>query len=828
MWTERVLRWVDKPARAAILASLISAGGGLPAASAASVVSFGKKVEFVGTEEFISTHETVAEVVVHVAKILKEKDLNSIRSMLSGRTLDWRFYGTRPRNSPLTLENMMKFFESSFSFNTPSPSCVGYTPIGSELHILFNDLDAFRATNSNGHSFVVLTQDSRQNWGISYVEQLRGTDYFGDRGVLNIKACPSAAAPQTLPKLEAKPAPVKAEVPKDLPKGRIVYQSDEKDGMDDIYTANADGSDKKPLVSNPGHDRYATRLDNDNILYSEWKDGKANIVVVDVGSGEKRDVTTLQDKPANTIDICPSPDSENDVIFTRSSMTQNGIVNQIMRGFLDGRKPEVLKPGLKEDFCPIVSPDRKYVATTLVDPVRGFSEPQGVAIYEYQGYGKEQAKLIARLAGIRLLGWLPTGKEVFLTKKGPNGENLYIVSIDGKQSRLITDMHVRGASASADGKWILVSASRTGESSDLWLFPSQGGQGTRITNTPYSETEPQWLTESKPEPKPEPEPEVEPLPQTFIALIPGMLTPIERGWEVGGRFSSLRKRVVSETDLNIGFSRIFISGMLGGYFDNRGFFYPYDQNCENTLQSIELSAENQANMILKWVKIHPKDKLIIVAHSLGGPVMLRGLEMVRDIDPDIDLSKVVLITTDSPNQGIDKPIISSIGQILPQGLPEGCYMDFGDFRSPPPQIFSYPVMRELLAMWDRYPQRREELVDLMTWYRVQGGRAIAAGNYQDCVIAWEPCGETFPGNWLWDAVLPPFLRFIVKDPYFWLLPEVLYTQMIPGANKNIMQALGKTPNWGHTPYLIDGQGMDMLIGWIREEVRRRRRLLKAA
>lgn len=583
------------------------------------------------------------------------------------------------------------------------------------------------------------------------------------------------------------------------PKGRIVYAAKEKDGPNATYTSNVDGSDKKVLVNNLGHDRrYMAILPNGRVVYSEWKDGKANIVVLDTQTGKKQELTTSQDKPANTIDICPFPDSTDSVLFTRSGFRQQGIVNEILRAFLDGRKTEVLKPGSKEDFCPIVSPNRKYVAVTLVSPAAGFSEPQGVAIYDGNSYGGDKINLISKLAGIRFLGWMPTSQEVILTKKSPNGESLYVVSIDGKQSRMITDMDVGGASASADGKWILVSASGEGRGpADLWLFSSQGGQGTRITNTPYSETSPQWLTESKPEPKPEvtptkqvqtpthkpiltltPTPEVKLTPTPDL---PPLLTNLE-GTNViivSGLGGSVRNGIyetaqdfVGDLVTKQGFRGlgvdIFQASYGGWSFHPRTSLYePRDQDCTNTLKSRKVLGSMVAQLLVDVQANRPKQETVVFSHSWGGPVTLEAVKIIREKNLGVDLSKVRFVVTSGPNTGTDKPGLDNLGALLFSGLQGDCKI-VGVL--PHPAIVNYPAGVELLQMWDNRIQEREKLSGLSAWLLEKGSEIYSLFNYSDCVITARTCHlpELIQRIWLALGML--------KEPL---------TQEIPGATRNI-------------------------------------------
>lgn len=234
------------------------------------------------------------------------------------------------------------------------------------------------------------------------------------------------------------------------PDGKIVYSS-RASGNLDIWTMNADGTDRKQLTADAGVNlgqtispdgRYIIFTSNRAGTFNIWRmdiDG-ANPVQLTRGSGEK-------------FPQC-SPDGRW-VVY--NSVATDESLYALWKVPLEGGEPVQLTGSHANP--PAVSPDGKRIAYFLRDqPDKG---RYSIAVIPFEGGPPEKVFDVPQgIAVIRILHWASDGKLLMYTAAREGTSNLWIQPLDGSPARQMTDFKFEGRIAfgwSRDGKQLVLS-----------------------------------------------------------------------------------------------------------------------------------------------------------------------------------------------------------------------------------------------------------------------------------------------------------------------------------------------------------------------------------
>lgn len=216
--------------------------------------------------------------------------------------------------------------------------------------------------------------------------------------------------------------------------------------------------------------------------------------------------------------------------------------------------------------------------------------------------------------------------------------------------------------------------------------------------------------------------------------------------------------------------------------------FSWGKTCEDTLTDPKIRAEVLANFIISWFKQHPNDKLVVLTHSEAVQPALFLMEKVRAGEFDIDPAKVDFIMTHATALGVNKPGLGLLARLFPFGCRIGA--------SPSPHDFAEPAGENLLSTWENRKARSVEIEKTVSWWREKGSRVRGVGNYQDLAISlrygWLPLG-------IWQTLF--FLN---------LIPEIVQTQEVPGAENYVLPLGFDRDGLGHDRAWTTDQGLDLL------------------
>ncbi len=231
------------------------------------------------------------------------------------------------------------------------------------------------------------------------------------------------------------------------PEARIVYVSQES-GNADIWSMNADGSDRKQLTTDPHSDTWpVVSPDGRSIVFMSDRAGAENIWRMDI---DGRNQTRLTSDRSERYPVF-TPDGE--FIVYNSWTSGKGTIWKMPA---DGGQPSQVISDLS--FRAVVSPDGRLLAyydsdKIVVAPVNG-----GPPIKTFDGDNNK-------------LAWSPDGRALTYLVNRDFVPNLWMQPLDGGEAKQLTNFTSQGISSYAwsdDGKQLAVA--RTTFKSDIVLI----------------------------------------------------------------------------------------------------------------------------------------------------------------------------------------------------------------------------------------------------------------------------------------------------------------------------------------------------------------------
>ncbi|HKV34693.1 MAG TPA: winged helix-turn-helix domain-containing protein [Pyrinomonadaceae bacterium] len=319
------------------------------------------------------------------------------------------------------------------------------------------------------------------------------------------------------------------------PDGRRIAFASNRDGMNEIYVMDADGSNAKRLTNNLTEDvNPMWSPDGHRILFDTERDGNGEIYVMDADGGNQ---TRLTRNNAFDGTATWSPDG-NLIAFASNRDTgppYNPYNLDIYVMNADGSNVRRIVDDPEYDVSPQWSPDgRKIVFVTgrngnfdvyemnadgteqknlTADNDKG----DGAPVWSHDGNniafsrridGKKQIfimdadggnlkRVTNNAADNELPCWSPdSSKLVFQSDRDGNWE-IYTISVDGELAQL-TDDAADDVSPdwSPDGNRLAFSSNRNGKQ-HIYVMNADGSSLAQITNSPAEDTEPAWAPDGK-------------------------------------------------------------------------------------------------------------------------------------------------------------------------------------------------------------------------------------------------------------------------------------------------------------------------------------------
>jgi eukaryotic-like serine/threonine-protein kinase len=265
--------------------------------------------------------------------------------------------------------------------------------------------------------------------------------------------------------------------------GKIVFVSN-RDGNNEIYVMEADGSRQTRLTKSPGDDwSPAWSPDGERIAFTSTRRarmaGVHNIFVMDADGSNVQQLTRNQawDEYAAW-----SPDGRQ-IAFT-STADNNA---EIFVVNADGSSPRRLTFNTADDAEPSWSPDGQRIMFT--------SRRTGAwQILTMDTTGNNQVSVTSDDFNYQHPVWSPDGHRIAVFSDRDGNAEIYVMNDDGSGLSRLTrnDARDEHPSWSPDGSAIAFLSSKVGSASDVYIMWADGSQPTRLTSSAAADGAPDW------------------------------------------------------------------------------------------------------------------------------------------------------------------------------------------------------------------------------------------------------------------------------------------------------------------------------------------------
>ena len=267
--------------------------------------------------------------------------------------------------------------------------------------------------------------------------------------------------------------------------GKIVFVG--KDGDEEIYTVDPDGSGLTPLTSNAVSDGSpAWSPDGQRIAFSSIRDGNYEIYVMGAdGSNPAR----LTYSAGGDFDPAWSPDGQR-IAFTSD---RDGDSEVYVMG-ADGSSPAPLTTNTVYDFQAAWSPDGKQIAFASNRAPYG----PDTELYVMGADGSNPTRLTNNPVADSDPAWSPDGQRIAFARNRDGfvlDYDIHVMGADGSNQTPVTTDHGfnRAPAWSLDGQKIVFNGSRA-DGKRLRIVNADGSAETTVTKAPpiTSEADPDW------------------------------------------------------------------------------------------------------------------------------------------------------------------------------------------------------------------------------------------------------------------------------------------------------------------------------------------------
>jgi len=267
--------------------------------------------------------------------------------------------------------------------------------------------------------------------------------------------------------------------------GKIAFDSD-RDGNEEVYVMNADGTGQTRLTNNPAFDGIPVwSSDGTKITFSSMRDGDFEVYAMNAdGTGQ----TNITNNPGqNDYNSSWSPDGTK-IVFT--SLRDGNSEIYVMNADGSGQT-NITNNSAWEDEA-VWSPDGTKIAFST-DRTGG--NPQDHEIFVMNPDGSGQTNITNNSEPDGSPDWSPDGTKITFNKRVGLNHEIYVMNADGTgQTNLTNSPTNEGTTVwSPDGTKIAYAGYRDdANNQDIYVMNADGTGQTRLTNDPAYDSYPDW------------------------------------------------------------------------------------------------------------------------------------------------------------------------------------------------------------------------------------------------------------------------------------------------------------------------------------------------
>lgn len=269
----------------------------------------------------------------------------------------------------------------------------------------------------------------------------------------------------------------------DVIRNQIVFNTD-RDGNNEIYVMNSDGSSQTPIISDAAEDiDPAVSPDGSQIAFSSDRDGNLEIYKVNADGSNLTQLTFTT--TISNFGVAWSPDGSQ-IAFVRFTGAQNF---EIFTMNADGSGETNITNNAADDLDPDWSPDGSQIAFSSDRDADGDPE---VFVMNSDGSGVTQLTFNT-IEVDRAPAWSPDGSQIAFQSNRLQSDNIFIMNADGSsQTQLTTSFSGDTVPDwSPDGLQVTFESDRDGNA-EVYIINTDGSGVTNLTLNAAADSNPDW------------------------------------------------------------------------------------------------------------------------------------------------------------------------------------------------------------------------------------------------------------------------------------------------------------------------------------------------